>query len=166
MSLSFSPRILVLGFGIPSMRDDGVGLAALEELHSRGFGRNGEDLVRGDLHGGDLFDLLEKYDRALVLDSVPGGEESAGTLIEADLREARFLLRSRPAFRDLDFATAFLLARELDLRLPEVEFLLMRVRETGPGEGFSGPVSRAIPRMVDAAVRKIRLYRTPSGRTA
>ena len=90
----------------------------------------------------------------------------AGTLIEADLREARFLLRARPAFRDLDFGTAFLLARELDLRLPDVEFLLMRVRDTGPGEGFSDPVSRALPRMVDAAVRKIRLYRAAAGRTA
>ena len=166
MSSESYPRILVLGFGAPSMGDDGVGVAALEGLRARGFGRNGEDLVRGDLHGRELFDLLERYDRALVLDAVPGGVDPAGTLIEADLREARFLLRSRPAFRDLDFGTAFLLARELDLRLPEVEFLLMRVRETGPVEGFSDPVSRALPRMIDAAIRKLRFYRTVSGRTA
>ncbi|MBN1825697.1 MAG: hydrogenase maturation protease [Candidatus Eisenbacteria bacterium] len=150
--------MLVLGFGVPLRRDDGVGIAALEGLRALGFGRDGEDLVRGDLRGNELFDLLERHERALVLDSILEGDGPAGGLIEAGLREARFLLRPHGALRGLDFGTAFELARKLDLRLPEVEFLLMRVRDTAPGEGFSAPVARALPRMIDAAARMIRVH--------
>lgn len=150
-----SERLLVIGFGSPMRKDDGVGLAALEELKRRGYERPGVDLVDGGVRGVNLLALLEDYDRAIVLDAALARKGAVGEVKVADLEEARFLLRPRVSLHNLDLGTTFELARTLDIPLPPVDFVLMGVKEVGPGEGLSPEVQSALPGMVEAAARKI-----------
>lgn len=145
----------MIAFGNPLRRDDGVGLAALDELKRRRLERPGLDWVDGGVGGIDLLSLLEGYDRAIVLDAVLAREEPVGTIVEAGLEDVRFLLRPRLSLHNLDLGTAFELARALDLDLPRVEFILMRVREVGPGEGLTEAARSALPAMAEAAARRI-----------
>jgi hydrogenase maturation protease len=119
------------------------------------------------VRGIDLLDLLGQYDRAIVVDAIRGGDGPAGEVVEADLEEAKFLLRPLESLHNLDLGTAFELGRALDLELPPVEFVLMRVADTAPGEGLTAPVRAALPAMVRRLDEKIaarRLTRDPRKR--
>jgi hydrogenase maturation protease len=157
-------RLLVIAFGSTLCRDDGVGVAALEELKRRGTERQGVDCVDGGVRGIDLLSLLEGYDRAIVLDAALSAEAPVGEIVEADAEEARFLLRPRLSLHNLDLGTALELARALDVRLPRVEFVLMRVRDISPGEGLTEAALAALPAMVEAAARRINGSASRAGR--
>jgi len=148
-------RLLVIAFGNPLRADDGVGIAALEELRRKGYERPGIDLVDGGVRGINLLSLLEGYESALVLDAALAREGAIGEILEVDLEDARFLLRPRLSLHNLDLGTAFELAKALEMKLPAVKFVLMRVREVGPGEGLSEAARSALPAMVAAAAREI-----------
>jgi hydrogenase maturation protease len=148
-------RLLVIAFGSPLRRDDGVGIAALEELRRKGYERPRVDLVDGGVRGINLLSLLEGYERALVLDAALAGEGPHGEILEVGLEDARFLLRPRLSLHNLDLASAFELAKALDMKLPTVRFVLMRVRDVSPGEGLSEPARAALPAMVETAAREI-----------
>lgn len=148
-------RLLVIGFGNPLRRDDGVGIAALEELKRRGAVGPGIDMMDGGVQGINLLSILEDYDRAVVLDAALARDGAAGEIVETGLEEARFLLRPRVSLHNLDLGTAFELARALDLKLPRVDLVLMRVSDVEPGDWLSEEAISALPRMVDAAERAI-----------
>jgi hydrogenase maturation protease len=150
-----SERLLVVGFGNPLRRDDGVGLAALDEFKRRGYERPGVDLVDGGVRGVTLLSMLESYDRAIVLDAALARGGVAGEVDVVDLEEARFLLRPRISLHDFDLCTTFELARTLDMKMPRVDFVLMRVVDVEPGEGLSPAAQAALPGMVEAAARLI-----------
>jgi len=149
-------RLLVIAFGSPLRTDDGVALAALRELLRLGYERPGVDLVDGGVKGINLLSLLEDYDRAVVLDAVLGEEGCVGDILEIGLEDARFHLRPRASLHNLDLGTTFELARALEMKLPTVEFVLMRVHDVGPGEGLTRAAREALPAMVAAAERRIR----------
>jgi hydrogenase maturation protease len=140
--------LLVIGFGNELRRDDGVGLAAIRELRQMGRHLFGVDLIEGGVRGIDLLDLLEQYDRAIVVDAFTGGDGPPGEIVEAGLEEAKFLLRPLASLHNLDLGTAFALGRALDLDLPPVEFVLMRVADVGTGEGLTEAVRLALPALV------------------
>jgi hydrogenase maturation protease len=148
-------RLLVIAFGNSLCRDDGVGIAALGELRRLGLEQPGVDLVEGGVRGLNLLSLLEEYDRALVLDAARAGEGTLGEILEVDLEDARFLLRPRLSLHNLDLGTAFELAKALDMKLPAVRLILMRVRDVAPGEGLSETARSALPAMTAAAAREI-----------
>ncbi|MFH1279858.1 MAG: hydrogenase maturation protease [Candidatus Eisenbacteria bacterium] len=154
----------MIGFGSPMRSDDGVGLAAIEELKRRGYERPGVDLVDGGVRGVNLLAMLEGYDRAIVLDAALARKGAVGDVQVVDLEEARFLLRPRVSLHNLDLGTTFELARALDIDLPPVEFVLMGVSEIGPGEGLSPEVQAALPGMVEAAARRINGFSNRIGR--
>jgi len=161
-------RLLVIGFGNPLRRDDGVGVAALHELHRRGVEAPGVDLIDGGVRGLNLLSLFEEYEGALVLDAVLANGEPVGEVVEAGLDEARFLLRPRATLHNLDLGTTFELARALGIRLPQVEFVLMKVTDVGYGEGLSDAVEGALPSMVEIVARKIEEFvrRAPGSEAA
>ena len=76
------PKLLVIGFGNPLRRDDGVGIAALEELKRRGAGGPGIDMMDGGVEGINLLSILEDYDRAVVLDAALSRDGTVGEIIE------------------------------------------------------------------------------------
>jgi hydrogenase maturation protease len=151
-------RLLVIAFGSPLRTDDGVALAALSELRRLGHKRPGVDLIDGGVKGINLLSVLEDYDRAIVLDAVLGEKDSVGEILEIGLEDARFHLRPRASLHNLDLGTTFELARALEMKLPQVEFVLMRVHDVGPAEELTSAAQEALPAMVAAAVRRIQAF--------
>lgn len=71
-------RPVVIGLGNPLMGDDGIGLAALEQLRE---GSAGAELVDGGTWGMNLLPVLESAERILLVDAIRTGAP-AGTIHE------------------------------------------------------------------------------------
>jgi len=61
---------VVIGLGSPLMKDDGLGLAALEALQARGPFEPGPDWIDGGTWGMNLLPFIESADRLLLLDAI------------------------------------------------------------------------------------------------
>lgn len=72
-------RVLVLGLGNLLMRDEGVGIHAIEELANRRLPAH-VDLMDGGTPGTDLLGLLEGYAGVLIVDAVDAGQEPGSIL--------------------------------------------------------------------------------------
>ncbi len=79
MSERVPGRTLVLGLGNPLMADDGLGLAALEELRRTRALPAAVELVDGGTWGLNLLPVIEDADRVLLLDAIRLGS-APGTL--------------------------------------------------------------------------------------
>lgn len=77
------PRTLVIGLGNPLMGDDGIGLAALEQLNGSRQLPGGVELVDGGTWGMNLLPLIESAETVILLDAIRLGRP-AGTVIELE----------------------------------------------------------------------------------
>jgi hydrogenase maturation protease len=72
-------RVLVLGLGNLLMGDEGVGVHAVRELSKRRLPDH-VDVVDGGTGGLEILDLVEGYDRVVIIDAVDAGMEPGSIL--------------------------------------------------------------------------------------
>jgi hydrogenase maturation protease len=94
--------VMVIGLGNPIMADDGLGLAALEQLRQRWSLPESVRLVDGGTWGMNLLPLIEQADRVLFLDAIDvGGPVGALVVLEAEALPRFFGLKLSPHQIDL-----------------------------------------------------------------
>lgn len=81
---------VVLGLGTPLMADDGLGLAALEELRAYRFDPE-VDLVDGGTWGMNLLGTIEDAGRLLLLDAIHAGRPAGSLVVLRDEELPRYL---------------------------------------------------------------------------
>jgi hydrogenase maturation protease len=101
------PRTVVIGLGNPLMRDDGLGLAALDRL--RATRPRHVELIDGGTWGMNLLPILESADRVLLLDAVDRGLEP-GTPIELSGAEVPRYLAVKLSPHQIDLRDVLALA--------------------------------------------------------
>lgn len=75
--------VLIIGLGNPIMGDDGLGLAALEQLRRGWALPDGVELVDGGTWGMRLLPLIEEAEAVLLLDAIDAGR-APGALVELE----------------------------------------------------------------------------------
>lgn len=105
-------RTLVIGLGNPLMGDDGIGLAALEQL-AAGWDMGDAELVDGGTWGMNLLPLIEGADTVILLDAIHLGRVP-GTVIEleGDAVPRRLAAKLSPHQIDLGEVLALAALRE------------------------------------------------------
>lgn len=105
-------RTLVIGLGNPLMGDDGIGLAALEQL-AAGWDMGDAELVDGGTWGMNLLPLIESADTVILLDAIHLGR-APGTVIEleGDAVPRRLAAKLSPHQIDLGEVLALAALRE------------------------------------------------------
>lgn len=105
-------RTLVIGLGNPLMGDDGIGLAALEQL-AAGWDMGDAELVDGGTWGMNLLPLIEGADTVILLDAIHLGR-APGTVIEleGDAVPRRLAAKLSPHQIDLGEVLALAALRE------------------------------------------------------
>jgi len=139
-------RTLILGLGNPILTDDAVGLHVARRLHKL-LGDQDVDLVEAAVAGLQSVDLISRYDRAVIIDAVPDGEQS-GKVWRID--GAALESGAAPSSHGIGLGQALRLARELSMRLPE-ETILYAIAVVDPytfGEGMTPQVEQALPGVV------------------
>jgi hydrogenase maturation protease len=144
-----SSRILVLGLGNDILGDDAVGLLAARRL--RASLPAPVEVLESAGVGLDLLDVLEGYDRALILDAIATGRHPAGTVLEFGAADFQKVVAPSPHFAGLP--ELLQMARQLAIPFPEtISVLACEVADPYQiREGLSGPAAAALPALVARA---------------
>ena len=143
------PRILALGLGNDILGDDAVGLLAVQRL--RVLLPVSVEVVEATGAGLDLLDLLEGYDKALILDAIMTGNHPAGTVLEFSADDFRKENVRSPHYAGLP--TVLQLAESLSIMFPKhIHIVAIEVENTYEvREGVSARAESAIAAMVERA---------------
>ncbi len=144
-----SARILVLALGNDLLGDDGVGLEAARQIAGQVDGS--VDVVETGEAGLALLELMEGYERALLIDSVVTGRYPPGTVIEFSPEDFRKVVAPSPHYAGLPEVME--MAHRLQIPFPQhIRILAMEVLNPYDFRiGFSKPVQEALPQLVQRA---------------
>ncbi len=150
--------ILVLGLGNDILGDDAVGLLAARRLRASPV--QGVDVVETGEAGLALLDLLEGYDRALLLDSIVAGDHPPGAILEFTSADFAKIVGPSPHYAGLP--EVIRLAHALGIAFPgEIRVLACAVADPYQlRDGLSGPVQAAVAGMVERASRIVEGWRS------
>ena len=115
-------KTIILGLGNSLLGDDAIGLILVEKL-SEQIKHPDLDFKTSEKVGLNLIELVQDYDRAIIIDSIITGNHPPGTVLEFSLDD----LPDNPRLRcphDADFKSAIILARKTGLKMPEEIIIL------------------------------------------
>ena len=149
-------KTLILGLGNPILSDDGVGVRVAEELKNR-IDRHEVTVAEASIGGLGLLDLLDGYDRAIIIDAIQTAGGEAGRIYQLRL-DALEITRHVTSPHDVNFATALALGNKLGLSLPQhiVIFAIEAADVITFGEECTPEVKRAIPICVKRVINELR----------
>jgi hydrogenase maturation protease len=146
-------KTLLLGMGNPILTDDAVGIRAVQSL-SRRLGLLPDFVVCEECSAGglELLDVVEGFDRLIVVDSIKTAAGRAGDWYHFDgtaLRETMHLNN----VHDANFATAMELGRHMGLRVPadvNIHVLAVEVSDNFTfGDRLGPELEAALPELID-----------------
>jgi hydrogenase maturation protease len=146
--------VLVLGLGNPLRGDDGVGPRVIEELTRRGLPDGVMALDVGNA-GLDLLNVLEGWERAVVIDAADIGQEP-GQFLRFTLDEARLAMSADSfSLHNTGLSEALALADALDRALPQTVVFGVQPAEIGWREGLSPAVEAILPSLTAAVIEEL-----------
>jgi hydrogenase maturation protease len=139
-------RALILGLGNPILSDDAVGLVAARRLFER-IGGEDVDLIEAATSGLQTTQLLSRYDRAVIIDSIQD-EARVGEVRRLEVDE----LGTSPlhSSHGVGLGEAIGIARKLGMRLPDT-ILIYAIAVADPhtfGECLTPELERALPSLI------------------
>jgi hydrogenase maturation protease len=154
-----SPSILVLGLGNPLRGDDGIGPRVIEALNRRGLPEGATALDAGT-GGLDLLQVLEGWERAIIIDAADVGREP-GQFVRFTPDEARFVgSQDAMSLHNAGLAEVLALADAVGQPLPEMVIFGVQPEKIGWGERLSEAVEAALPALVDAVLDEVNKFVT------
>ena len=155
---SVEDKVRVIGLGNRYRRDDGAGLAVLQELAGQDL--PGVELRAESGEGAALMEAWQGAQQVILVDAVQAGG-APGTIYRLDPWEqpipTEFFHYSTHAF---SLAEAVELARVLGQLPPSLIIYGIQGADFGSGQGLSPPVAAAVPE-VAARIRQELAQRTP-----
>jgi len=148
---------VVLGLGNSLLSDDASGLMIVQKL--RELVSDPEiEFKTSEKVGLNLIELVEGYDRAIIIDSIITGRHPPGTVLEFSMET----LPGTPRLRcphDADFKSAIELARQVGIKMPEkiTIFGIEIIDNLTFRQNISPELSCKFPSILQALVHKLHL---------
>ncbi len=112
-------KVIVLGVGNLLLKDEGVGVQAVQRLMEE-INHPDVEFIDGGTSGLDLLPLFERCRYLLVLDCVRGGDKP-GTIYKFGLSEVKEKKANfKMSAHDFDLVDTISMARALQKKLPEI----------------------------------------------
>jgi hydrogenase maturation protease len=151
---SSGPRpLLVLGLGNVLCRDDGLGVAAVEELCRRYAAPPGVRILDGGTLGLDLLTWVGDAEDLVIVDAVCTGE-APGSPVRLTGDEVAPVVRERLSVHQIGVADLLDGMRWLGLRPRNLILVGLVPGDLGVGIGCSPAVTEALPRLVEQVARE------------
>jgi hydrogenase maturation protease len=118
------PKTILIGLGNPILTDDGVGVKIAYEVEAK----LGQDqpanltITEASVGGLRLMELLEGYDRAIIIDAIKTQNDNpVGSIFTMDLEDLREISPTQhsASAHDTSLVTALDAGKEMGMRLPK-----------------------------------------------
>lgn len=159
----------IIGLGNTILTDDGVGIYVARAIAKRqaeatqsgrrgieGFEAGPLDVVESEIGGLVLLELMNGWDRVVLVDAVKLEGLEPGTVVRLEVAAARTSLRLACS-HEVDLPTALAVGSQLGYSMPE-EVLVFAVQGEDLatfGEHLSPSLEQALPRVIDEIVAAI-----------
>lgn len=145
--------ILVLGIGNVLLKDEGVGVRAVEELRRSHVLPPGVEVVDGGTAGLDLLDVMEQAEHVIVIDCVLA-EEAPGAILRYPLDEFDAPAGIPQSLHEVGLLEALGVLTLLGRR-PRAVLIGVQPAEIAPGLDLSPRVAARLPAVVEAVVQEL-----------
>lgn len=152
-----SHRILLLGLGNLLLRDEGLGIRALDRLQSRYDLPPEVACVDGGVLGLELLAYVEGLDYLLVLDAVKSGQP-AGTLVRLEGEDIPQRLSLKLSMHQITLADILALSKLRGATPPRLVVWGMEPFVLESGFGLSVGVEAQLDALVEAAVDELQQW--------
>jgi len=149
-------KTIVIGLGNPILTDDGVGVKVAYEVAARLEGKIPTNLTitEASVGGLRLMELLEGYDRAIIIDAIQTHNgHQPGEILKMDLDDLRSISPTQhsASAHDTSLITALDAGKLLGMKLPEevAIFAVEVVNILDFCEQATPDVAKAIPKVVE-----------------
>lgn len=148
-----TPRTVVVGLGSPIMGDDGIGIAALEQLQ-REWVLEGVELVDGGIWGMSLLPVVEDAERLLLVDAISAGGVP-GDVITLERDRLPIYLERKLSPHQVDIRDVLAVA-ELRGRLPQDTVAIgIQPLNVELSTSLSDVAGRSVDALVAAVVQRL-----------
>ncbi len=143
-------KLSILGLGNDILGDDGIGLIAARELKKQ-FKHSPVDVVETTLAGFELLDMLQGYEKVLILDAVVTKKHQAGTVLELSPEQFKHATAISPHYGGLP--EILKLAEYLKVKFPtEIRILAVEIEPPYDlREGLNPVIKDALPKFMKQA---------------
>lgn len=153
--------VLVLGVGNVLMKDEALGVRAVEELERRFRFPEGVDLVDGGTSGIELLSYIRGRDHLIVIDAVKSGH-APGTVVRIEGQDvpAKFMTKISPHQLGISDVLA---TATISGNLPrEMVLFGIEPKAIDLGLGLSDEVKRSLERLIGVVVDELRKFGYPA----
>jgi hydrogenase maturation protease len=149
-------KILILGLGNDLFGDDGVGNHVVRVLRRQREEGNGEadfldgiELLECSLTGLKLLDVIEGYDRVILIDTIKRSQPKTGRVSHLRGDELRHIPGPSPHY--VSIPQALEIGRHSGMHVPErIDVIAVEAKDLyRMGEGLTPEMSEAIPEIID-----------------
>jgi hydrogenase maturation protease len=141
-------KTLILGVGNPIITDDGVGIRIARELRKKITDEN-IDILDASIEGLAVLDVIEGYDKLIIVDSIKTRDGSPGECYKVDWQGLRNGLSPATA-HNVNICTAIEMGRRLGQSVPdEIVIYAVEVKDNLTfGENLTEDLERKVPDLV------------------
>ena len=148
-------KTLVLGVGNPILTDDGVGIRIAQKIKEE---NPKLEVIETSETGIALLDLVDGYDKLVLIDSIKTEQGESGELYKLCLEDLK-ANADFPSSHGIDIATAFELGQRLGHSLPKyISIYAVEIQDnTTFGENCTEKVKERIPFIAKQIIEKEKL---------
>jgi hydrogenase maturation protease len=146
--------ILVLGIGNILLRDEGVGVRAIEAMRTLNLPPEVE-LVDGGTGGADLLDIVCDRRKVIVVDAMDAGA-TPGTILRLAVKDLADADRPGISLHEIGLLETLAMARHLASAPAEVCVFGIQPGEIGPGDTLTEVMLAAIPTVIEMVLAELR----------
>jgi hydrogenase maturation protease len=146
-------RTLILGLGNILLQDEGVGVRVVEAMRDVPT-PPGVDLLDGGTAGLSLLELMEGYDRVIVVDAVEAGAEPGAIFKFRPEDLAAMPNVQLTSFHQVGLMDVLQLAESMGQR-PEVVIIGVQPASLNWGTDLTPQLKDAVPRVIESVLREI-----------
>lgn len=153
MDAATNSGALILGVGNILLKDEGLGVRAVEWINSKVKLPDGVLAVDGGTSGLKLLPLFKEYDRIVIIDAV-ASTSGPGTVCRIPAEKLKTAPPLMATAHEIDIGNILALAA-LEGYNPEVVIIGMEPADINPGLELSAVVEKKIPEVVELVMAEL-----------
>jgi hydrogenase maturation protease len=147
-------KVAVLGVGNILLKDEGIGVRAVEVLRERYTFPESVELIDGGTMGLDLLPFIEGKERILILDAV-NVEKPPGTLVTIEGDDIPKFLSMKLSVHQIGLPDMLSAAKFMDIMPNDLCLIGMQPKTMETGYGLSDDIEDKIDILIERALEKL-----------